>query len=571
MTSDCSIRSGCWALLGTVILTTVACSGDTVGANNQNNSQPAICGNGVVDGVEFCDGADLDGASCVNLGFGGGLLACGADCNIDTSGCEALPVCGDGVVDFGEECDDGNALGCDGCSVTCRVEACGDGVVECGEVCDDGNTVDGDGCSADCRSDETCLNGVLDPLTTESCDDGNGVEWDGCNAVCECVEFQVNTYATDVQYAPRIARAADGSFVVVWLSDDQDGSGYGIYAQRFGVNGNPIGMEFLVNTYITGEQLAPSISMAADGRFVVAWQSQDQDGSGYGVYAQRYGSGGTPLGSEFQVNTSTHGTQNVVTVAMADDGSFVIAYSDDPADYDIKARLFDAGGVASADDFQVNTYGTGNQSMSKVAMTPTGEFVIVWHSELQDGDGWGVFGQRFAAGGATVGGEFQVSSTSAGDQRRPDVALADDGSFMAIWSDGSLVTDTWDVLGRRFDIDGIALGPAFQINAFTSTTNIYPHVDMVGDGRSVVTWQSPGNDGDDTGAYARYFGANGVALGPEFLLNLYTAGYQSRPVPALNGDGSAWIFWDSEDQDGSLKGIFGRRFDSSGVGLCRGL
>lgn len=34
------------------------------------------------------------------------------------------PRCGDGLVHYPEECDDGNALGCDGCSPTCRSESC---------------------------------------------------------------------------------------------------------------------------------------------------------------------------------------------------------------------------------------------------------------------------------------------------------------------------------------------------------------------------------------------------------------------------------------------------------------
>ena len=45
------------------------------------------------------------------------------------------------------------------------------------------------------------------------------------------------------------------------------------------------------------------------GNFVVAWTSTSQDGSGYGIYAQRYDSGGSPLGGEFRVNTLTSGSQ----------------------------------------------------------------------------------------------------------------------------------------------------------------------------------------------------------------------------------------------------------------------
>jgi len=47
------------------------------------------CGNGAIDAGEDCDFGTLNGASCASDGFVGGSLACGADCEFDTSGCSA--------------------------------------------------------------------------------------------------------------------------------------------------------------------------------------------------------------------------------------------------------------------------------------------------------------------------------------------------------------------------------------------------------------------------------------------------------------------------------------------------
>ena len=44
----------------------------------------------------------------------------------------------------------------------------------------------------------------------------------------------------------------------------------------------------LVNTTTADEQQFPSVSGLAGGGYVVAWQSENQDGSSSGVYAQRY-------------------------------------------------------------------------------------------------------------------------------------------------------------------------------------------------------------------------------------------------------------------------------------------
>ena len=59
-------------------------------------------------------------------------------------------------------------------------------------------------------------------------------------------------------------------------------------AQRFASAGDPLGPEFLVNTYTTNNQGLPSVAAGSAGDFVVVWQSDTQDGSGRGVFGQRY-------------------------------------------------------------------------------------------------------------------------------------------------------------------------------------------------------------------------------------------------------------------------------------------
>jgi hypothetical protein len=67
-----------------------------------------ICGNGVVDPGEQCDGLDLAGQECTDFGYIEGALGCNDDCTVDTSGCSA---CGDGNVDVGEQCDGDDLAG----------------------------------------------------------------------------------------------------------------------------------------------------------------------------------------------------------------------------------------------------------------------------------------------------------------------------------------------------------------------------------------------------------------------------------------------------------------------------
>lgn len=54
---------------------------------NINANIPSICGNGILDSGEQCDGADLGGQTCQSRGYSGGTLACGIGCVFNVSNC----------------------------------------------------------------------------------------------------------------------------------------------------------------------------------------------------------------------------------------------------------------------------------------------------------------------------------------------------------------------------------------------------------------------------------------------------------------------------------------------------
>ncbi|MCA9098993.1 MAG: hypothetical protein KDA36_11425, partial [Planctomycetaceae bacterium] len=195
-------------------------------------------------------------------------------------------------------------------------------------------------------------------------------------------EFQVNTFTTGVQWHPSIAMDADGDFVITWQSPNQDGSGYGVYAQRYDSLGVPQGSEFRVNSWTNGSQLNPSIAMDVDGDFVITWQSETQDGSGDGLYAQRYDHLGVPQGSEFRVNSWTTNHQRDPLIGMDADGDFVITWKSlgqDGSDYGVFAQRFDSLGVPQDSEFRVHDWTTGSQVNRLIGMKADGEFLIAWY------------------------------------------------------------------------------------------------------------------------------------------------------------------------------------------------
>jgi len=190
---------------------------------------------------------------------------------------------------------------------------------------------------------------------------------------------------------------SDGDFVITWQSSNQDGNSGGIYAQRFNASGVVQGGEFLVNTYTTDNQYLPGVAMDSDGDFVIAWESYNQDGDGYGIYAQRYNAMGVAQGTEFQVNTYTTSYQASPSIAMDSDGNFTIAWESqqDGSSYGIYAQRYNASGVAQGSEFLVNTHTTNAQRDPAIAMESSGDFLIAWKSLDQDGDGYGVYAQQY--------------------------------------------------------------------------------------------------------------------------------------------------------------------------------
>ncbi len=216
----------------------------------------------------------------------------------------------------------------------------------------------------------------------------------------------VNTHTTSDQRYPAVA--AEGDFLVVWASAGQDGSASGIFGQRLDGTGTPVGSEFLVNTHTPADQTSPAVARDSMGGFIVVWESDGQDGSANGIFGQRYNASGTAVGIEFVVNTYTTGDQSDPAIAVDASGDFVVVWTSDAQDggaNGVFGQRYDATGVLAGGEFQVNTHTTADQQNPGVATDGSGDFVVTWESPGQDGSNGGIFARRYACAGSCTGGD----------------------------------------------------------------------------------------------------------------------------------------------------------------------
>ena len=326
-------------------------------------------------------------------------------------------------------------------------------------------------------------------------------------------EIRINSFLNYDQRDPHIVSDKHGNFLVVWTSYNQanDSSKEDIYFQNLDADLNKIANETLVNDIISGDQIRPAVAMNESGDFIIAWAS----------------------------------------------------YSDQNSLYDIKTKLY-KNGVASANEFLVNTYTLNSQTKPSVDIYSDGSFIVVWESWFEDGSDRGIFAQRFSADGNKNGEPFQINQNAHFSQARPTVKFFPDGKFIVVWEswkqDQSLGS-SYDVMGRIFNNLGNPVTDEVQINDYTLDYQWYADVITLNSDNFVVAWCSWEQDGEDGGIYIKKFNSTFNPLTSEVLVNSYKRYYQWLPKLAQTPIGNIVAVWSSWQQDGSREGVYSKLFD----------
>ena len=281
-----------------------------------------------------------------------------------------------------------------------------------------------------------------------------------------------------------------------------------------------------------------------------------------------------PQDGQFQVSEQTTLYNYAPSVAMSSSGDFIVIWEkereagtgDEPF-----ARRYASDGSSLGAQFNVSDGFQGEDA--RAAMTASGEFIVVWSGDEDPGDTSfeGIGARRYGSDGQPLGAPFLLNAYTTGAQRHPDVVIDDDGAFTVVWdSNGSLGDDSSNgsIQLRRFDSAGSAIGSEIQVNTYTTSRQEIPRIARVGDG-FVVAWESLGSPGDDSSGFSiqgRRLTSDGAFVGDQFQVNIEGGDDQEDPAVAGDAEGRFLVTWATYrsllDDD-----IRARLYDSSGTPL----
>ncbi len=213
-------------------------------------------------------------------------------------------------------------------------------------------------------------------------------------------------------------------------------------------------------------------------------------------YLQQYDANFATVSDEATFELLPDEEGSVSSVTQLSGGGYVVGVKSlivhNPGSESEYTEYFGRFQAFTADGTPLGPIGSG----SSIAAFDSGGFVVT--SVLQDPDEFGLAGdilmQRYNAAGAKVGAEFVVNITTSRPQQSPSVAVLSDGGFVVIWQ--SPATGGNNILARRFDANGVAIGGELRINTAdgnVSLSSVVTPIVALDDGGYVVKWKGSGS------------------------------------------------------------------------------
>lgn len=371
----------------------------------------------------------------------------------------------------------------------------------------------------------------------------------------------------------------NGYYIAVWSEHLLNSPKSGIRGQVFDPWGSIFGSELIISTSTSYLQDNPSVSLQSDGSFLVVWDSLEQDGSGRGIYGQFYKEFITPEGSEFLINTLTEGDQSYPAISGSN-GYYIVTWE---TANEIYGQIYDSNmGKIFKEEFLIDN-GTIEHSIVSSFMCYTifkqfFNMVVVWE-KYNETTGYRTVYYRYY--------EYEITDkTMISSEKTPIVSfekekscspdisfiLFDDtnlienrtimGKFVIIWQNQFFFLEQpfYDIYGQLFDIwvminetnfSIVPTGEIFKATTFFFSNHSFPTVSITKNYGFIICWQTYSQDGDLNGIFGQIFNYSAGKNGSEFQINVLSEGDQKLPKALMNDQGKLVIVWISQNYNKS--------------------
>ncbi|MEO0338938.1 MAG: hypothetical protein AAF242_06965, partial [Bacteroidota bacterium] len=376
------------------------------------------------------------------------------------------------------------------------------------------------------------------------------------------VNTLANTTTTQSQRHVATAMNTNQKKVVVWQSY-QGNSNSDVYFDVFGAGGTSVLGETFVPNNTNRNERFPDIAIDDAGRFVIAWQEEVDNiwQIFYRAYSASNVGGFEIQLTGFTVPTPIpppspppffRAHQRRPSISAEKDGNCVLAWQDS---FNISAILLDTEGFLSRPEFQIGaTADTVLQAYPDAAIADNGDFAVVWQSTTQDGDGTGIYAQLFNASGTPKAPEFRVNSTVAGNQTGPAIAMSPSGEFVVVWSSYGTDGDGEGIYAQEYNADGTTNGSEFRVNTTTANAQDNPDVAMTSDLIYTVVFNTYVDGPKRTDVLSSTYNFGQINLESEGIISTEGTLFQQFPSIAMQAT-NAIIGW----QDGNVMNVSSSR------------
>ena len=367
------------------------------------------------------------------------------------------------------------------------------------------------------------------------------------------------TNLTNDQVHPSIAFNQEAGEYLVVFEHAFSETDHDIYGQRVSGNGSPVGSVFDIATSSNDESNPDVIYNPMSGEFLVvfeyAYTEADHD-----IYAQRLSSNGEKLDSAIIIDSSGS-SEKLPAVAYHpwDNLGYLVVYQKAVAtgpSHDIYGRLVNSNGSLPGLIFAIaNT--TFDEAMPSVA--GGSQYLVAYQREdLETADGsYNIYSQ----GVSTIG---SLTSTAAVetweyDQLYPEVAynsILDE--FLVVWEDHHWGWgDDWDIYGRKHAGNGAVLGGRIGISWDGSNHRSAPDVAYNANAREYLVVFEYEFSETDHDVYLRRMGEDGSLISGDTVVS--ATGYQElNPAISSSPDEHYFLAWeDSRDSATQGYNIYG--------------